>query len=403
MTRRGAWIPAILLLTGVSCRTSAPSPSSLPPYLLDPRLGFPGPFHESVGRAWAQLRGRDAPGAMRLFEKAADDPAARIGLIQCQLMLGRFQPARDGCQAALDQGLDTAPLLAACGEAEARAGNWTEAFNLFEGAALRLPENGEILRLEEEAAPRAAGAWLEKGRTAREAGEMSEARISAERALAIDSQNGEAMRLAGEAALAEEDFEDAFVRLSTAWKQNPADAGLGEEVGDAALRTERYETASRVFGELALSDSRFRERAREAEEEFLISNWPVPDRAAAHAARLTRAQAALLAWRLVPRIREAPAAGPAPVASDIVARKDRRVLSRCLQLGLLAVEEATHRARPDAALRRSEALRLLKRVSALKTRGGDLPENLLPGGKGAGVSGQELRRGLRALDSGEGE
>ena len=385
-----------MLAAGPSCRTAAPPPSLSPPYLLDPRIGLPGPFGESLGLGWGKLQAGDAAGALKLFSSSGETAAGRVGRIECELVSGRLAAAREECASALEAGLDTAPLLAACGEVEAQEGDWAEAFNLFEGAAMRLPENTDLVRLRDEAAPRAAESWLEKAAEARDAGETADARQAAERALAITPGRAEALRLAGELALAEEDYEAAFPRLFAAWKSSPEDLRVGEEAGETALRTERYETASRIFGALAGADARYRGRAKEADEEYLISNWPSEDRSAAHAARLTRAQAALLLWRLVPRVRYAPAAAPAPVASDIVARKDRRILSRCLQLGLLSVEEATHRARPDAALRRPEALRILRRVASLNGAGKPDPE-ALPAGRGGGVSGASFRTALRAL------
>lgn len=318
-------------------------------------------------------------------------------------MMGRLDEALAGCREALDEGLETAPLLAACGQAQAEADDWAQAYDFFEGAALRVPEDGGLSRLKAQAAPRAAAAWLEKAKAAEEAGDSAESRQAAERSLAIDGDDLEALRLAGEAALDDEDFDVAYRRLLQAWKKAPEDRQLGAEAGEAALRTEHYETASVIFRELAEGDPSYRDRAREAEEEFLISNWPAADRSIAHAARLTRAQAALLLWRLVPQVRWARSATPAPVASDIVARKDRRILSRCLQLGLLSVDAATHRARPDVAMRPEEAQRMIARAAVLAGAGKTRSERPLPTKKGGWVSGRELRRALRAAVPEEGQ
>ncbi len=402
MTRRGAGGLALMVALELSCRSAAPLPP-LPAYLRDPREGLSGSFPRDIAEGWRKLQARDAESALRHFEASPRGAASLVGRIECQLELGRPEAARELCTGALEQGLDTAPLLAACGEAEARLGDRTEAFNFFEGAALRAPGSAGLARLRDEAAPLAAGEWVEHGIAARQAGETADARSDAERALAIDPANEPALRLAGETALEEKDYQAAFRRFSAAWNGDPLDLALGEQAGEMALRTERYETASRIFATLSASDPRFRARKREADEEFVISNWPASDRAAAHASRLTRAQAALLVWRLVPQVRWAPARAAAPVASDIVAREDRKILSRCLQLGLISIDETTHRARPDAPLRRGEELHLLRRVAALRGSAARLPEEVRRGGRTGPVSGEELRRALRELEPAEGK
>jgi hypothetical protein len=106
-----------------------------------------------------------------------------------------------------------------------------------------------------------------------------------------------------------------------------------------------------------------------------------------------------------------------PVASDILARADQRVLSRGLQLGLISVDTATHRARPDAFLTRSEAARILLRAGAVTGAPGlaacaGKPENagkpaalaagcgLLPSSRSRTVSGAEFRRAIAFLQEG---
>jgi hypothetical protein len=122
-----------------------------------------------------------------------------------------------------------------------------------------------------------------------------------------------------------------------------------------------------------------------------------------------------LLWKLLPQIRSASPTDRAPVASDIVSRKDQRILARALQLGLISVDPATHRARPDGVLSRVDAVRMLLRAGSLAgSRAGDacvspgarvadvLPAaarcGLLPASRRSGVSGAEFRRAISFLE-----
>ena len=124
-----------------------------------------------------------------------------------------------------------------------------------------------------------------------------------------------------------------------------------------------------------------------------------------------------LLWKLLPQIRSVPATARSPIASDILSRKDQRILSRALQLGLLSVDPATHRARPDAALPRIEAIRMLLRAGGLAgLKAGDACAakgeksaevlsaaarcGLLPAAGRTGVTGPEFRRAIAFLQVG---
>jgi hypothetical protein len=121
-----------------------------------------------------------------------------------------------------------------------------------------------------------------------------------------------------------------------------------------------------------------------------------------------------LLWKLLPQIRSVPATARAPIASDILSRKDQRILSRALQLGLLSVDPSTHRARPDAALARIEAVRMLLRAGGLAgLKAGDACAakgeksadvlslavrcGLLPSAGRTGITGPEFRRAISFL------
>jgi len=410
VTSRRARIAAAALLAA-GCRTVLP-PTRLPSYVIDPRSGLPGPFPEAVEAGWKKMEARRFEEALRAFG-GGNGNAAAIGKVQALLELGRFADAREGCDAAFARGIETAPILAACAETAARTENWSDAYDLFEAALLRVPGNAGLLERKQATAGKAVVTLVERARRELKT-QAAEARADAERALAIAPGELEPLVIAGKAAAASGDRTTAFERLYAAWKRAPADAAVGEEAGNLALSVGRGDAAYEIFSALARTDPRLRSRAEESQEDFVISNWPAPERAIATAARLTRAGAIALLWRLLPQIRNVPAAGPAPVASDIISRKDQRILSRGLQLGLISVDPSTHRARPDAFLSRTEAARILLRAGALAGapgaaactgRGGAArgPSataaacGLLSRRRGSSVSGREFRRAIAFL------
>ncbi len=406
---------ALMAVASVFCRSSVPE-GSLPAYLLDPRAGLDGPFPPAVEAGWNLLRRGRPADALRAFQSAPKSPAAAVGRIESLLESGRVEEARSACGQTLQGGVETAPLLAACGEAASRQGSWSEAFDLFEAAALRAPDAPRLGELKRRAAPNAVAEFVREGEDALGDSEAAEAENAADRALTIEPESGPALRLSGAAALARDDSAKAFARYRAAWKLDRTDADTGEKAGDLALKIGRYDAGYEIFAALSRRDPRFQSRAEECQEEFVISNWPSPDRESAHAARLTRAQAATLLWRLLPEIREVPVPPSAPVASDILSRGDQKILVHCLGIGLLRVDGSTHRARPDVFLSRAEAVRFLLRAATVtglgrapacvdgKASGESLLAaaaecGILPAGKASAVSGREFRRGIAAIVS----
>ena len=143
-------------------------------------------------------------------------------------------------------------------------------------------------------------------------------------------------------------------------------AGLAQETGDLAL-------AVSVFERLARNDPRFAARAADARLAFRVANWPPAEREAARTSRLTRAQAAELVWWMVPEVREAKGGGGV-IASDALSRRDSRALTRAAAMGLLEVDQETHRVSPDALMSLPAAAKLLVRLLAiLKPPAADVP------------------------------
>ena len=412
MNRRAARIIAAALIAS-ACRTFSPAPR-VSPYLLDPRIGLPGPFPASIAEGWKAIGERRWDDALRAF--SADGDAAAIGRVEVLLETGRISEARASCGRELGRELGTGPLLSACAEVAVREERWEDAFDLVEGAMLRLPDDRGIRERRLALAPRATSALLSRAASALAEHRPREARSAAERALAIAPGNGEAMILAGRAAAAAGDAAAAFAHLWAAWKARPGDAAVGEQAAAIASKLGRDAEALEILSSLARTDPKFRGRAEEAREDFVISNWPAREREIARSARLTRAGALTLIWKLLSPVVPAEGARPVPVASDIVGRKDQLILSRSIQCGLIAVDASTHRARPDAVLTRTEAVRLLLRAAAVigasrrvecveKLLATERPAaaaarcGLLPAGAN-GVSGREFRRSLAFLQPG---
>jgi tetratricopeptide (TPR) repeat protein len=410
VNRRAARIVAAALLAA-GCRSAGP-PARPPAFLIDPRTGLEGPFPEAIGRGWEKILSREWDEALRLFSGQRGE-AASVGAIEALLGLGRLDEAGAACESALGRGSETAPALAACAEVAARRGDWAQAYDLFEAVVLRLPSSEGLIERRDEAARKAVDGLIERAR-AETALHPADAQADAERALEIAPGNREAMMASGRAAAAAGDPSAAFARLYAAWKLDPSDVAVGEQAGDLARKVGRGDAAFEIFSALARTDPRFRSRAQESEEDFVISNWPAGDREIAHAQRLTRAGGVTLLWKLLPQIRSVSATDRAPIASDILARKDQRILSRALQLGLLSVDPSTHRARPDAALSRVEGVRMLLRASGLVglrageacvskgATGADVVSaavrcGLLPAARRAGISGAEYRRAIGFL------
>jgi tetratricopeptide (TPR) repeat protein len=410
VNRRAARFVAAALIAG-GCQ-SVGTPARPPAFLIDPRTGLEGPFPEAVGRGWEKILSRQWEEALRLFSSQRGE-AASIGAIEALLGLGRLDEAGKACESALNRGSETAPALAACAEVAARREDWAQAYDLFEAVVLRVPSSEGLIERRDAAARKAVEALIEKARM-ETAEHPADAQADAERALEIAPGNREAMVAAGPAAAAAGDAPAAFARLYAAWKIDPSDASVGEQAGELARKVGRGDAAFEIFSALAHNDPRFRTRAQESEEDFVISNWPAAEREIAHAPRLTRAGGVTLLWKLLPQIRSASATDRAPVASDIVPRKDQRVLARALQLGLISVDPATHRARPEGLLSRVDAVRMLLRAGSLAgLRAGDacvsqgarvadvLPAaarcGLLPAVRRTGVSGTEFRRAISFL------
>jgi hypothetical protein len=119
-------------------------------------------------------------------------------------------------------------------------------------------------------------------------------------------------------------------------------------------------------------DPRFAPQAADARLAFRVANWPAAERQAARDAVDTGGRGEDPLW-MVPEVREARVVSGA-IASDAVSRRDSQAVTRAAALGLLEVDQETHRVSPDAHLSVSAAAKLLVRLFAiLKPPTGDVP------------------------------
>ena len=196
-------------------------------------------------------------------------------------------------------------------------------------------------------------------REARREARYDGARAQVARALAWNPRSAAVLAAAAEVECAAGEKEKALqydreaLALGGLSVEARAEAGrLALEVGDDAL-------AVSVFDALAAEDPRFAEEAAEARLAFRIANWPDAERQAARSRRLTRVgrrRARLVdvsggprRARLPRRRRDRRARSARQPADDPVRRR-----SACS-----TVDADTHRARPDAALTRGDAAKLM--------------------------------------------
>ncbi|HEX9690443.1 MAG TPA: hypothetical protein VGB47_15360 [Thermoanaerobaculia bacterium] len=429
---RRASAAAILLGTSLFAASHCASPGGIAvrrseEFPLDPREELSEPFAAGVATGWQALAAQDAATAENEFLRARaarPDLAAEIGLIESRVLLGRIKEALASCREPLAGGPITVPLLVACGEARARAGEVFEAHELYARAAARSPDRRAIRERTDELKAQAVESLVRSASAGAEDQKFSDARGRIDRAIELTPGEAGLHALAGEIELAAGQRDKAFERFREAYRLDPKNVAVREKL--AMLAVERDPAlAVAVLEDLARRDEKYRELASESRLAFRVSNWPVAERAAAESERLTRAGAATLVWWMFPEIREARVR-TSVVASDVVSRKDSRAVMKAVSLGLLDVDSETHRARPDAGLTRRAGARMMLRVLTIM-KSGSRPEclegspdaahsgaeairaaakcGLLGEAEGSRVGGREFTRGLdrvRVLATGKG-
>ena len=386
-----ALLSILALFLSLGCGSTA-SPAGRPSdrFPLDPREGLSGPFPESIDSGWQALAGGDAEAAEREFLRARAEGrplAAEVGLIESRVLLGRMKEAVAACNEVLS-GPVTVPLLVACGEARARAGQVFEAHELYARAAARDPGRSWLKDRAKALETEAIESLARSASSGAKEQNYPDARKRIERAIEMSPGDAGLHAMAGEIELAAGDRAKAFDRFREAYRLDPRSVPVQEKLAELAVDRDPA-LAVEVLDELARKDPRYHDRAAAARLAFRISNWPPAEREIARSEKLTRAGAASLVWWMFPEIREAKVSASV-IASDAVSRKDSRAVMRAVSLGLLEVDRDTHRARPDAGLTRRAAARMLLRLSKIVQRG--KPADCLEGVPESGRSGAEAVR-----------
>ena len=378
--RRRRWtviaVAATLLAAGCSSAARAPIPrrDSFP---LDPREELAGPFSAYVVKGCVALAEEDIERAETAFAAAragaVPSLAAEIGWIEASVMGKHAGRAIAVCEKLLEAGDPTLPLLVACGEARAAEGDAAAAHDLYGRAVMRVSDRPGLTARAEELRIAAKEEWLSRAREGLGKADWELARPAAAEAIALAPESSEARVVAGDIEAKAGDKPAALKRYREAMEIEPRNAAVLEKAGTLALELHDYGLAITALDRLAKDNPRAAGRAAEARLAFRVANWPAAEREAARARRLTRAAAAELLWWMLPEVRETTV-GSGVIASDAVSRRDSRALTRAVALGLLDVDQETHRVSPDAALTLGAASKLLLRlVGILKPGPSPLP------------------------------
>jgi tetratricopeptide (TPR) repeat protein len=422
-TRSATVLATALTALAIRCASAPPPDPSRSAFPIDPRLELAGPFDDSVVRGWRALEAGDSRTAARAFAEGGKDQSARaagIGEVEALVLIDHADEALERCRTLLAGGEVTTALLTACGEAHAKAGNPSDAYDLYARASSRSPKMTRVAARAAELREASVAAVLAEAEADAAAGRRDEARRKTSRALASAPRSAPLLVRAGDVACALGDRDEALADYREALEAGGLDPDTQARIADVALESGDPGLAVSILDRLSAEDPRFRDRAAEARLEFRIANWPDAERAAARSRRLTRAAAASLVWWMFPEVREARVT-TGVVASDLLERRDSRAMMRAVSLGLLEVDPDTHRARPDAPLTRPAAARLLVRLGgsigsprsrpeclrdagSLRAAGSDAIRvaarcGILSESGSSAVGGAELTRGLDRLRS----
>jgi tetratricopeptide (TPR) repeat protein len=387
------WIGLFLSVLVLFACASVPTVRERDRFPLDPREGLAGPFPDGVEAGWDALLSADVERAEKTFRGALEKGgglAARIGLIESWVIGGDAKQAVAACAEALRTGEGTAPLLVACGEARAALSEPVEALELYEKALGRAPGREGLRSRAEELRKTAREGLVAAATGAMEKENWELAREQAERAIAVDPKNPELRALAADIERGAGNMEKALARYREALELGYSGPDVQAKLAEMALETGDHALAVALFDELTRRDPRFADRAAEARMAFRVTNWPQPEREAAQNDRLTRAEAAILVWWMMPEVREVRVSSGV-IASDAVSRRDSRAVTRALALGFLDVDPVTHRANPDAPLTSTAAAKMLLRLLMMLRPDGGAPA-CLNGAGGPPRSGVESLR-----------
>ena len=177
--------------------------------------------------------------------------------------------------------------------------------------------------------------------------DLPAARRAALALVEIDPSSPAGYRFLARSAEDEGRLEDAYTAAAKAHALGPADDSWTEVTAGLAMKSARYAEAVALYGDLAKRHPETEASLEEARFQFQVQNLPEAARRAALSPRLTRAQMAVLAWWLVPEVRDAHDPAAPEVAVDAVDRAESQALVRAIALHFFSVSRETHRVGAD--------------------------------------------------------
>jgi tetratricopeptide (TPR) repeat protein len=414
-----------LALGGSGCvpppRPAAPAPPPGAPFRLrDPLVTLPPGTLPSgdagkLERGMEELLSGDLAAARERFSSGAARSRApapfRLGLAYCDLMTSRYGPARQMLEPLVRESPQWAPAAEALADLDAAEGRLRDALDLYEAVLVLLPRDPRLMEREAVVRRSLLGKGSEEAEAALAARDLSRARRAALSLVELDPDSPDGYRFLTRVAEAEGRLEDAWTAAAKARSLEPSDDAWTSTTARLAMRTGRYSEAVSLYSELARRDPEVSPALVEARFQFQVQNLPEVARNAALSPRVTRAQFAVLAWWLVPEVREARVPSAPGVAVDAVDRPESQALVRAIALGMFAVAPATHRVGADHPVTREEAGELFRLVALLAAGGGLLPDclgeerpspaslekcGILSATTSRTVTGREVVRGLEA-------
>lgn len=370
---------------------------------------------ERLGRGMAELRAGEVTAARKRFSsgaaRAASPAPFRLGLAYADLVTSRYGPAREILGPLVQENPAYVPAAEALADLDAAEGRLREALDRYRALRAAVPGDPRLSAREAATLSSLAGRGSADAEAALAAGDLPAARRAALSLVELDPTSPAGYRFLARAAEAEGRLEDAWAAASKAHALDRGDDGWSKVTAALAMKTGRYAEAVAITAELVKRDPSAASSLEEARFQFQVQNLPEVARRAAVSPRVTRAQFAVLAWWLVPEVRESRVPAVPEVAMDAVDRPESQALVRAIAVGFFGVARETHRVGADQPVTRAEAAVVLRRVALLAGGGGDLPEclseerpapsslekcGILPATTSRTVTGREAVEGLEA-------
>lgn len=319
----------------------------------------------------------DAEAAERAFgegaSRASDPVPFRLGACYAAIQAARLPDAEEGLVEILSTEPAYGAALEALADLLAATSRERDALERYKGLLRVWPSQRRATEKVASLKKSIFATRRSEAETALAEGDLDAARKAGIALVELEPRGAAGFQVLCRAAEASGRPEDAYAWAIQARNLAPRDPAWTEVVAGLAMKTGRYGEAVAFYDELAAGSPVFAEKADEARLDFRIQNLPDGVRKAAVSPRLTRAQLAVLLWGTVPEVRDAPAAGPADVAVDVVDHRDRSALTRAIALGFLTVNRDTHRVGVDVPVSRAEMPGHLRRLAVVAGRGRRIP------------------------------